>query len=500
MLTDKTGTWGVNRLKRMMTSLRKRTARGESSESLKKLVSDVMRQTKKVELKDLSHYARREKALAARRAVGKHKPGKKWAMDKTSNNGLPAEGILNKIKSRPGMYVGGPLLAGALAAGSPLGSKDKDKKPSVTKRLGSAALTGGATLGGILLGDTVARHVASRGAPTKTAKKDMPSFTSQDRPESVKKIYRALKRDHPEMPAEMKARIAARQGKPGKQKQGPPYKGPIKSAATGIEHLVSFLPAMVAGSVSRKAVADGAEDVHPAADIGSRLLSMPSAAVGGALATKAMPQGYWNLAQRVMQPAAGGEGAGLLRALLGAGMLAAPAVAGGAAGGAGAGMLAHVGKGKGQQEMHEPEYKMAGVKAWLKSPVQKATGAMVTPMARAAGTGVEKVIEEGMAGGMRGGQAAAKEIGEKLTGISPYLAASLGLGSAGLAGVSSAALSGARAAREGDETDPEYKKKILHDALKSGLISGAAGGAVGGATGGIVPYFSGRILKTMGNA
>lgn len=55
-------------------------------------------------------------------------------------------------------------------------------------------------------------------------------FLQQDRPESVKKIYRALKRDHPEMPAEEKARIAARQGKPGKQHQGPPYKGPIKEA------------------------------------------------------------------------------------------------------------------------------------------------------------------------------------------------------------------------------------------------------------------------------
>ena len=56
--------------------------------------------------------------------------------------------------------------------------------------------------------------------------RDMPSFLRQDRPEAVKKIYRALKRDHPGMPAEMKARIAARQGKPGKQKQGPPYTAP----------------------------------------------------------------------------------------------------------------------------------------------------------------------------------------------------------------------------------------------------------------------------------
>lgn len=56
---------------------------------------------------------------------------------------------------------------------------------------------------------------------------DMPPFLKQDRPEKVKEIYRALKREHPEMPAEMKARIAARQGKPGKQHQGPPYKGPL---------------------------------------------------------------------------------------------------------------------------------------------------------------------------------------------------------------------------------------------------------------------------------
>lgn len=53
------------------------------------------------------------------------------------------------------------------------------------------------------------------------------SFLKQDRPDKVKDIYKALKRDHPDMPAEMKARIAARQGKPGKQKQGPPYKGPL---------------------------------------------------------------------------------------------------------------------------------------------------------------------------------------------------------------------------------------------------------------------------------
>jgi hypothetical protein len=68
-------------------------------------------------------------------------------------------------------------------------------------------------------------------AKKRKKKKDMPPFTEQDRPAKVKEIYRALKRDHPEMPAAMKARIAARQGKPGKQKQGPPYKGPLTKAA-----------------------------------------------------------------------------------------------------------------------------------------------------------------------------------------------------------------------------------------------------------------------------
>ena len=70
---------------------------------------------------------------------------------------------------------------------------------------------------------------AADGVKLSAAKRDMPSFLKQDRPESVKKIYRALKKDHPEMPAEMKARIASRQGEPGKQHQGPPYKGPLSS-------------------------------------------------------------------------------------------------------------------------------------------------------------------------------------------------------------------------------------------------------------------------------
>jgi hypothetical protein len=57
--------------------------------------------------------------------------------------------------------------------------------------------------------------------------RDMPSFMAQNRPEKVKEIFAAMAREHPEMPAAMKARIASRQGKPGKQKQGPPYKAEL---------------------------------------------------------------------------------------------------------------------------------------------------------------------------------------------------------------------------------------------------------------------------------
>lgn len=59
------------------------------------------------------------------------------------------------------------------------------------------------------------------------------SFTKQDRPAKVKEIYRALKRDHPGMSAEMKARIASRKGSPSKwarkppETGGPPYTAPL---------------------------------------------------------------------------------------------------------------------------------------------------------------------------------------------------------------------------------------------------------------------------------
>jgi len=60
------------------------------------------------------------------------------------------------------------------------------------------------------------------------------SFTRQDRPEKTKDIYKALKRDHPGMPAEMKARIALRKSRKTLQARrspkggGPAYKAPIQ--------------------------------------------------------------------------------------------------------------------------------------------------------------------------------------------------------------------------------------------------------------------------------
>lgn len=64
-------------------------------------------------------------------------------------------------------------------------------------------------------------------------------FLEQDRPEKVKEIYRALVRDHPEMPAAMKARIAARKGRKTKDARrsikdgGPKAKAPITHKRVG---------------------------------------------------------------------------------------------------------------------------------------------------------------------------------------------------------------------------------------------------------------------------
>ena len=67
------------------------------------------------------------------------------------------------------------------------------------------------------------------------------AFLKQDRQAKVKEIYIALKRDHPNMPAEMKARIAARKGKKSPKSRKPPetggpaYKAPLNYVHKGGE-------------------------------------------------------------------------------------------------------------------------------------------------------------------------------------------------------------------------------------------------------------------------
>lgn len=118
-----------------------------------------------------------------------------------------------------------PLLTGA--GGGELTAKELASAQGPVRRMAGKASQ---AIGGLkqkLVGAPVPQL-----QPKTAAKKDMPHFTDQDRPEKVKEIYRAIKREHPSMPAAMKARIAARQGKPGKQHQGPPYKGPLTKSAS----------------------------------------------------------------------------------------------------------------------------------------------------------------------------------------------------------------------------------------------------------------------------
>jgi hypothetical protein len=51
--------------------------------------------------------------------------------------------------------------------------------------------------------------------------KDAPHFTEQDRPDKVKDVYRALKREQPKYPAELKARIAASKGEGEDESEDP---------------------------------------------------------------------------------------------------------------------------------------------------------------------------------------------------------------------------------------------------------------------------------------
>jgi len=82
---------------------------------------------------------------------------------------------------------------------------------------------------GIVIKESMARSFGDE--MYKIAKRNMPSFTSQNRDPKAKEVYRALKRDHPRWPAGKKARIAEaaanekNMGK-GDQPGGLRYRGP----------------------------------------------------------------------------------------------------------------------------------------------------------------------------------------------------------------------------------------------------------------------------------
>jgi hypothetical protein len=125
--------------------------------------------------------------------------------------------------------IGGAAASGAaMTKFLPMNSSFAKTHPT----LRGALYAGGLSAGGLLTraGVDAFRSVNS-GAPKEAS--DMPPFLSQDRPEKVKEIYRALKREHPEYSAGKKARIANAMGKEAEVeyhgKKFPGYNQPIDS-------------------------------------------------------------------------------------------------------------------------------------------------------------------------------------------------------------------------------------------------------------------------------
>jgi len=157
-----------------------------------------------------------------------------------------------------------------------------------------------------------------------------------------------------------------------------------------------------------------------------------------------------------------------------------------------------------QMEQHQTENrtdrmsprKTAGVSDWFARRVSR----FAEPIAEMTGKHVGDVAQQVPKAMFQGVRGAAADIGDLMVKKSPHTSALLGLGGTALGGITGGTLGAAQAAREGDETDPEYAKNVIRKALKSGLISGAAGGLLGAGTGAAVPYFGGRLLQIMGRA
>jgi hypothetical protein len=113
---------------------------------------------------------------------------------------------------------------------------NKQPAPSTNEPSMSPAAKWG--LGGLAAGVVGTKMLENNSNKTASAfsKISMP-FLKQDRPAKVKEIYKALKRDHPNMPAEVKARIAARKGKKSPESRKPPETGgPAYKAPLHYEH------------------------------------------------------------------------------------------------------------------------------------------------------------------------------------------------------------------------------------------------------------------------
>lgn len=108
-------------------------------------------------------------------------------------------------------------------------------------------------------------------------------FLAQRRPAKVKEIYRALVREHPEMGAEMKARIAIRKGRRSKQARkspqhgGPPYRAPLSSPGAGGAHLAKVAAAF-RDERTKLAFRELARDVVSGAAVGAGTGALKGAA------------------------------------------------------------------------------------------------------------------------------------------------------------------------------------------------------------------------------
>lgn len=159
------------------------------------------------------------------------------ALEDFANRGLMDKDMVNKLIKNDRIYYKVAEELGKYAS------------PVISKRLmrnikiHGAAL---AVLAPLIYGGHKLRHHLKHKGLTKSASKkdhDMPHFLDQDRPAKVKEIYKSLKRDHPGMPAEVKARIAARKGKKSPQSRKPPetggpaYKAPLAYKRKGEEYV-----------------------------------------------------------------------------------------------------------------------------------------------------------------------------------------------------------------------------------------------------------------------